>query len=201
VRWGLIPSWVNDPRKFSLLINARAESVLDKPAFRAAVRRRRCIFPADGFYEWKQEGSRKQPYFIQRKGGGPFAIAGIWETWTGPNGEEVETAALMTTDANRLLHRLHDRMPAVLTPETFDMWLDATRVDADIAASLLRPAPEAMFEIHPVSTAVNRTANDTPELIAPVIVAADAEAERIASTTNPAPPRKTARDDGQTSLF
>ena len=90
-RWGLIPSWVKDPRDFSLLINARGESAADKPAFRAAMKRRRCLVPADGFYEWKQAGGRKVPYFVHLKAGGPLAFAGLWETWTGPNGEEVDT--------------------------------------------------------------------------------------------------------------
>ena len=102
VRWGLIPAWVKDPRAFSLLINARGESVLEKPAFRNAMKRRRCLFPADGFYEWKREGEKKQPYFVRLKGGGPMAFAGLWESWMGPNGEEQETAAIVTTDGEPL---------------------------------------------------------------------------------------------------
>ena len=99
VRWGLIPAWVKDPRAFSLIINARGESVLDKPAFKNAMKYRRCLVPADGFFEWKREGERKQPYFVRRKGGGPMAFAGLWESWMGPNGEEQETAAIVTTTA------------------------------------------------------------------------------------------------------
>ncbi len=98
VRWGLLPSWVKDPKQFTLLINARGESVIDKPAFRAAMKRRRCLIPADGFYEWKAGGTRKQPYFVRLKSGAPMAFAGLWECWTGPNGEELETAAIVTTD-------------------------------------------------------------------------------------------------------
>ena len=143
VRWGLIPSWVKDPRTFSLLINARGESVVDKPAFRAAMRRRRCLFPADGFYEWKEEGGRKRPYFVRPKSGGPMAFAGLWETWTGPNGEEQETAAIVTTEANRTCAAIHDRMPAIIAPAAFDLWLDSDKVDAKTAAALIAPAPEA----------------------------------------------------------
>src|SRR5881296_2975710 len=103
VRWGLIPAWVKDPRAFSLLINARGETVNDKPAFSNAMRRRRCLFPADGFYDWRQEGTIRRPFYVRLKGGGPMAFAGLWETWTGPNGEEMETAAIVTTRANRTL--------------------------------------------------------------------------------------------------
>src|SRR6204780_1307890 len=110
MRWGLIPSWVKDPKTFPLLINARGESVLDKPAFRNAMRRRRCLIPADGFYDWRA-GEPKHPYFVRLKSGGPVAFAGLWETWTGPNGEEVDTAAIVTTRANRTLAAIHERMP------------------------------------------------------------------------------------------
>ena len=103
VRWGLLPSWVKDPKTFTLLINARGESVIDKPAFRAAMKRRRCLIPADGFYEWKPVAGRKQPYYVRLKSGAPMALAGLWETWVGPNGEELDTAAIITTRANRLL--------------------------------------------------------------------------------------------------
>src|SRR5262249_53981906 len=136
VRWGLIPSWVKDPRAFSLLINARGESVCDKPAFRTAMKRRRCLFPADGFYEWKQQGTGKHPYFVRPKSGGPIAFAGLWETWTGPNGEEQETAAIMTTRANRTLSTIHDRMPVIVEPAAFDLWLDGSKVDAKTAEAL-----------------------------------------------------------------
>src|SRR5215831_8269673 len=175
VRWGLIPAWVKDPRDFSLLINARAESVLDKPAFRNAMRRRRCLVPADGFYEWKQDGARKRPFFAAART--PVAFAGLWEPWIGPNGEEVETACIITTTANRTLRALHDRMPVVLAPQAFDLWLDCARVDAETAAALLVPAPEDTFAAHEISTAVNRTANDSPALIEPLAPGAEDPAE------------------------
>jgi putative SOS response-associated peptidase YedK len=200
LRWGLIPAWVKDPRTFSLLINARGESVLAKPAFRNAMARRRCLIPADGFYEWMPDGKRKRPYFIRPAAGGPVAFAGLWEAWMGPNGEEVETACIVTTDANRTLGAIHDRMPAVIAPEAFDLWLDAARVDAETAAALIAPAPESLFTAYEVSTVVNRAANDSAALITPVTPAeaAQPEAPDGPKARAPAKPRK---DDGQTSLF
>ena len=197
VRWGLIPAWVKDPRLFSLLINARSDGVLDKPAFRNAMRRRRCLIPADGFYEWKAEGERRKPFAVRPRAGGPIAFAGLWEVWTGPNGEEFETAAIVTTQANRALRALHDRMPVVLAPETYDMWLDCRAVDAQVAAALLAPAPENFFDAYEISPAVNRVANDSPDLLLPA----------AASPLPPAPepaaekPPKPKRDDRQGSLF
>src|SRR5215470_19372483 len=181
VRWGLIPAWVKDPRGFSLLINARGESLEAKPAFRAALRYRRCLFPADGFYDWRREGERARPYYVRLKAGGPMAFAGLWENWMGPNGEEMETAAIVTTRANRMLANIHPRMPAIVPPEAFDLWLDSRSVDATTAAALIAPAPEDMLVFHEVSPAVNSAANDTADLITPVVAAA-AEA--------PAPERK-----------
>lgn len=202
VRWGLIPSWVKDPRTFSLLINARGESVIDKPAFRAAMRRRRCLFPADGFYEWKEVNGRKRAYFIRPKSGGPksggpIAFAGLWETWTGPNGEEQDTAAIVTTKANHTCAAIHDRMPAIIAPEAFDMWLDCAGVDAKIAEALLAPAPEGLLEVYEVSPAVNRVANDSPALLEPAVEIPAAPVEE------PKAPRKLKRrkDSAQGSLF
>jgi putative SOS response-associated peptidase YedK len=191
VRWGLLPSWVKDPRTFSLLINARGESVIDKPAFRAAMKRRRCLIPADGFYEWKRAGAGKQPYYIRRADGGPLAFAGLWETWTGPNGEELETAAIVTTAANRRLSALHDRMPVIVPPDAFDLWLDCANVDARTATALIAPAREGLLEMHPVSTAVNRTANDAPALIEP---AAEQPIQAPEMPAQPVPVVKVKRD-------
>src|SRR2546422_6024645 len=168
VRWGLIPPWVKDPGNFSLLINARGESVNDRAAFRNAMRRRRCLVPADGFYEWKREGGRNRPYCVCPKQEGPIAFAGLWESWMGPNGEEMETAAIVTTAANRELAHLHERMPVIVPQEAFDLWLDCGTVDATTAAALFVPAREGLLEAYEISPAVNRTANDGPELIAPV---------------------------------
>ena len=196
VRWGLLPSWVKDPKTFTLVINARGESVIDKPAFRAAMKRRRCLIPADGFYEWKATGGPKQPYFVRLKSGAPMAFAGLWECWTGPNGEELETAAIVTTGANRTLGDIHDRMPVILAPDAFDLWLNCAEVDAQTAAALIAPAPDDVLEAHPVSTAVNRVANDNATLM-----------ERVAATEAPVPkppapaPKRVKKDEGQTSLF
>jgi putative SOS response-associated peptidase YedK len=196
VRWGLIPAWVKDPRTFSLVINARGESVLEKPAFRNAMKRRRCLFPADGFYEWKRAGERKQPYFVRLKSGQPMAFAGLWESWMGPNGEEMETAAIVTTTASRSIAHIHDRMPVIVPPEAFDFWLDPN-VDGEMAASVIAPARDALIEACEVSSAVNRTANDTPTLVEPL-----REPEPV-EPPKPKPPRKekTKVDAGQASLF
>jgi putative SOS response-associated peptidase YedK len=198
MRWGLIPSWVKDPRKFSLLHVARAESVTEKPAFRAAMKRRRCLVPADGFYEWSEDG-RKQPYFVHPATAGAIAFAGLWETWTGPNGEELDTVAIVTTPANRVLRPICQRMPAIVPPEAFDFWLDCARVDAETAAALLVPAPEHLLEAHEVATAVNRTVNDSPALIAPL----PPQPAAPAAAEPPAPPkrRRAKKDERQTSLF
>jgi putative SOS response-associated peptidase YedK len=196
VRWGLIPPWVKDPRQFSLLINARGESVNEKPAFRNAMRRRRCLLPADGFYEWKAEGRSKRPYVVRPRDGNPVAFAGLWETWMGPNGEEMETAAIVTKPADRELTYLHDRMPVIVPPDAFDFWLDSGKVDATTAATLFDPGPDELLEAYEVSPAVNRVENDTPDLIVPF--SADAAAEPPA----PAPARRERKkDERQGSLF
>jgi len=204
VRWGLLPSWVKDPKAFSLLINARGESVAEKPAFRAAMKRRRCLIPADGFYEWKPLGVHKQPYFIRQKSGAPFAFAGLWETWTGPNGEELETAAIVTTKANKTLARIHDRMPVVVPPDAFDLWLDTVNVDSTTASALIAPAQDDLFEAFTVSADVNRVANDNPKLVKPA--AEFAEGSRVPKlapkpTTERAPAKHVKKDSGQGTLF
>ena len=199
VRWGLLPSWVKDPKTFALLINARGESVIEKPAFRAAMKRRRCLIPADGFYEWQAGGSRKQPYFVRLKSGAPMAFAGLWECWTGPNGEELETAAIVTTGANRALGHIHDRMPVILAPDAFDLWLNCAEVDAETAAALIAPAPDDLFEAYPVSTDVNRVANDNAKLLEPIVEGAP----ELPPHRPPARVKreKVKKDSGQGALF
>ena len=197
VRWGLIPSWVKDPRGFALLINARGESVNEKPAFKNAMKRRRCLFPADGFYEWERSSARKQPYFVRLKSGQPMAFAGLWESWTGPNGEEQETAAIVTTTASRSIAHIHDRMPVIVPPEAFDFWLDP-QVDGETAAAVIAPAPDALIEAYQVSSAVNRTANDFPALLAPLTAP---EAVDPAEKPKRVKKEKPKVDDGQASLF
>jgi putative SOS response-associated peptidase YedK len=200
VRWGLIPGWVEDPKNFSLVINARSDNVLAKPAFRNAMRHRRCLIPADGFYEWQElGGARRRPFFVRRKDGQPFAFAGLWEEWSGPNGEEMETAAIVTTEASRTLKHIHPRMPVMVAPDAFAMWLDTRKVDAATAHALLAPAPDHLLEAYPVSEAVNKHANDNASLIARIDPAATAQA-----TSPEAKPDKSARrkkDDRQASLF
>ena len=200
VRWGLLPSWVKDPKTVTLLINARGETVIEKPAFRAAMKRRRCLIPADGFYEWKALGARKQPYFIRAKSGEPFAFAGLWETWTGPNGEELETATIVTTKANRTLSPIHDRMPVIVPPEAFDLWLDSAAVDPTTASALIAPAPENLLEAYPVSTDVNRTANDNPKLVEPAAEIAE-PAPAPKRVVKRAPAKRAKKNDGQGALF
>jgi len=196
MRWGFIPAWVTDPKAFSLVINARGESVLEKPAFRNAMRRRRCLMPADGFYEWKAgaAGEPKRPYFVRAKSGGPLAFAGLWETWSGPNGEELDTAAIVTTRANRTISSIHERMPMIVAPDAFDLWLNCTGVEAATAAALIAPAPENLLECYEVSPAVNRVANDSEVLIAP---AGDLQSREPAPASAPEP--RKAND--QPSLF
>jgi putative SOS response-associated peptidase YedK len=201
VRWGLIPSWVKDPKTFSLVLQARSDSVLDKPSFKNAMKRRRCLIPADGFYEWNEDTRR--PYVVRPTQGGPVAFAGLWESWMGPNGEEMETAAVITTDANKTLHPIHYRMPAVILPEAFDLWLDCLNVDANTAAALLGPAPEDLFEAYEISTAVNRVANDHPGLLKPV-GPREGGAGEPQSGANARPlkrVRKPKKDERQSSLF
>ena len=204
VRWGLVPSWVKDPKTFSLLINARGESVIDKPAFRAAMRRRRCLIPADGFYEWRQVGERKRPYFVRLKSGGPFAFAGLWETWSGPNGEEMDTAAIVTTNANRTLSAIHARMPVIVPPQAFELWLDCANVEATTAAALLAPARDDLIEAYEVSPAVNRVVNDSAALIAPVAASASGSGvvqSAASARATTAKPKKLKKPDDQASLF
>ena len=199
VRWGLIPAWVKDPKAYSLILQARSDSVIDKPSFRNAMKRRRCLIPADGFYEWNEAATPRRPYVVRPRHGGPVAFAGLWESWMGPNGEELETAAVITTDANKTLHPIHHRMPVVIPPEAFDFWL-SPKVDALTAAALLVPAPESLFEAYEISAAVNRVANDSAELLEPLAArsAQPATPEPLAPAKRSKRPKK---DERQSSLF
>jgi putative SOS response-associated peptidase YedK len=163
--WGLIPSWAGDPAIGSRMINARSETVAEKPAFRAAFRRRRCLIAADGFYEWQAQPGGKQPFFFRMRDGRPFAMAGLWEQWRDPDNEPVETCTILTTTANALLQPIHARMPVILDPGDYDLWLDPTLHDPRPLEALLQPYPEAAMEGFPVSKAVNRVANNGPELL------------------------------------
>lgn len=176
VRWGLIPSWVRDIDTFSTLINARAETVGQKPSFRGPLRHKRCLVPADGFYEWTGSRGNKQPHYVHRTGWqsgmpegklSPLAFAGLYEDWLGPDGSEIDTMAVITVPSNDTMRPIHDRMPALLEPEDFEAWLDCRNVDVEEAVSLLRPAPEAMLSATPVSTAVNDPRAEGPDLLSP----------------------------------
>ncbi|HVM81646.1 MAG TPA: SOS response-associated peptidase [Stellaceae bacterium] len=164
LRWGLIPSWAKDTKMGAKLINARSESIAEKPSFRSAFRRRRCLVPADGFYEWRPEGTRKQPYLIARRDREPFAFAGLWERWTPKEGDAIDSFTIVTTDANALLRPLHLRMPVILAPEDCGRWLDPDAVEGDLLP-LLRPAPEKWLGYAPVSPRVNAASVDDPALI------------------------------------
>lgn len=167
MRWGLIPSWAKDPTIGSRLINARAETVGEKPAFRAAFRERRCLIPADGFYEWAGAGRRKQPWCIRRSDGAPFAFAGLWERWSPPAGEPVDTCTILTTTPNALMAPIHHRMPAILDPQAYAPWLDPDLRDPGRLLPLLGPAPSEELTAYRVSLLVNRPSNDSPACLAP----------------------------------
>ena len=200
MRWAFLPAWAKDPKKFGLVINARAESIVEKPAFKNAIRRRRCLVPADGYYEWHVVGPRKRPLFVYPSHGGAMAFAGVWETWIGPNGEEVDTVAIVTTAASRDLSVFHPRMPATITPDAFDLWLDGDELETEAAVSLLVPPPIGTFAWHEVSTLVNRVDNDDERLIEPVSAEESAKADEEAARPRPKRPRKPESDD-QGSLF
>lgn len=168
LRWGLVPSWAKDSSLGSRMINARAETAAEKPAFRSAIRRRRCLVPASGFYEWKRENGRKQPYFILLRAGKLFAFAGLWESWIDPAGSAVETCALLTTAPNDLLRPIHDRMPVIVSPRDYDLWLSPEMVDVKDISVLFRPYPAGEMETFPVGTAVNNPKTDSPALIEPL---------------------------------
>jgi putative SOS response-associated peptidase YedK len=150
VRWGLIPSWVKEIQPGRPLTNARLESILEKPSFRHSIRRRRCLIPADGFYEWKGDvPGKKTPYLIHRPNDELFAFAGIWDHWLGADGSELETAAIITMEPNRALAQIHNRMPSVISPEDFAAWLDVLNVDGDEAVKLIRPVADDYFTADP----------------------------------------------------
>jgi putative SOS response-associated peptidase YedK len=168
VRWGLIPSWVKDPRAFKMLINARSESAVDKPSFRAGLRHKRCLVPADGFYEWTGNAGAKRPHLVRPRQGGPMGLAAIYENWLGADGSEIETMAILTTGANAAMSALHDRMPVIIAPEHFDLWLDCRPGTTTDIVHLLAPPPEDLHEIIEVSRKLNNSRNEGPEVQEPV---------------------------------
>lgn len=166
LRWGLIPVWAKEAAIGNKLINARGETVAEKPSFKTSFKKKRCLVPASGFYEWKAEGKGKQPYLIHRKDGKPFAIAGLWSAWKEPeSGEWIETFTLLTTDPNELMQPIHNRMPVIVAQEDFGAWLNPANEDIEALQALIRPAPADPFEAYPVSKAVNSPSNDSPACV------------------------------------
>lgn len=168
MRWGLIPSWAKDPGIGNKLINARDETLTEKPSFRKAFKHRRCLIIADGFYEWQKVDNRKQPYYLQMQDGKPFAFAGLWDTWQPPEGEEIVSCTIITTNANSLAEPIHDRMPVILAPDSYERWLDPTSTDPQTLQELLKPYDSKAMKATPVSSAVNNPGNEKPECIAPI---------------------------------
>lgn len=164
-KWGLIPSWAKDTSMGARLINARSETVDEKPAFREAFKKRRCIIPADGFYEWQRTAGRKQPFFFQMKDERPFGFAGLWEKWQGVGGQTIESCTILTTEANQTLSPVHDRMPVILAPDDYELWLDEDVRKRELLKDLLRPYPAKEMMSYPVGTAVNSPRNQGSELI------------------------------------
>lgn len=175
VQWGLVPSWAKDPSIGARMINARSETAAEKPSFRAAFKRRRCLIPADGFYEWRKTSSGpKQPYWIALADKAPFAFAGLWEQWESPEGF-LESCTILTSAANALLAHVHDRMPVILPRDCYDRWLHTLETEARSLQSLLRPFDAAAMRAWPVSTTVNSPRNETPECVTPIGVTLTAD--------------------------
>ncbi len=166
LRWGLIPPWADAPQMGSRMINARSETAPEKPSFRRAFRERRCLIPADGFYEWRRTNGAKQPYYIRMKEGRPFAFAGLWESWKDDGGPEIRSCAILTTKPNALAGEIHDRMPVILPAGSYDVWLEP-EADRDELYGLLAPYPEDEMEAYPVSRFVNSPSNNEPRCIEP----------------------------------
>ena len=169
MRWGLIPFWAKDPKIGARMINARAETVAEKPAFRNALKKRRCLVLADGYYEWQKTPAGKRPFRIIMHSGEPFAMAGLWETWNDPKGNVVPSCTIITTAANDFLSPIHNRMPVILPRESEEMWLDSGVEDPASLIGILAPYPEECMDAYEVSTIVNYARNDGPEVIARVV--------------------------------
>ena len=165
LHWGLIPSWAKDPALGSKLTNARSETAAEKPSFRAAFKKRRCLIPATGFYEWKREGKVKQPFHIHMQDGTPFALAGLWERWEPPGGEPIESSAILTTSPNELMRPIHDRMPVIVDPKEYALWLDPQVSDAQRLTPLLAPYASERMTAVAVSRWVNNARNEGPRCL------------------------------------
>jgi putative SOS response-associated peptidase YedK len=168
LRWGLIPSWAKDSSVSAQMINARSETAATKPAFRDPSNNRRCLIPADGFYEWQHRGKTKQPYCFEVNDGELFAFAGLWDRWRDPSGQWLKSCSILTTTPNSVTSAVHDRMPVILDPDNYDLWLDSGMRDVAGASELLKPYDSALIRCYPVSTRINHVANDDEECSAPV---------------------------------
>ena len=167
IRWGLIPYWAEDIKIGSKLINARSETLAQKPSFRTAFKKRRCLIAADGFYEWKRTGKIKQPFYVQLKKGGVFSFAGLWETWKSSNGNSIESCTIITTSPNELIREIHDRMPVILHPEQYEIWLQG-QPSSHSLQQLYAPYPAGRMEMYRVSSEVNSPKNESPACLMPV---------------------------------
>jgi putative SOS response-associated peptidase YedK len=168
LRWGLIPSWAKDTSMGAKLINARAETVAEKPAFRSAFKHRRCLVLADGFYEWQRQEGKKQPFYFRLRDSQAFAFAGLWEEWKSKEGDKITSCTILTTEANELLQPIHERMPVILNPQNYDLWLNHHMHNPEALQKLLQPYPAQGMTAYPVSTLVNNPKCDRPECIVPL---------------------------------
>jgi putative SOS response-associated peptidase YedK len=171
MKWGLIPSWSKDSSGAAQMINARSETASVKPAFRDALKSRRCLIPADGFYEWKREGKTKQPFCFEVNQGQLFAFAGLWDRWKDPSGNWIKTCSILTTAPNAVTEFVHDRMPVILGPDSYDLWLDPGMTKVEAVSDMLRPFDARQMRSYPVSTRINHVANDDEECSRPVELA------------------------------
>jgi putative SOS response-associated peptidase YedK len=168
MRWGLIPSWAHDPSAAAKMINARSETAATKPAFRDPLKFRRCLIPADGFYEWKRTGAAKQPYCFEMNAGALFAFAGLWDGWKNAEEQWIKTCSILTTTPNVVTSAIHDRMPVILDRDSYDLWLDPGMTKVEAVSDLLRPCDARLMQCYPVNTRINQVANDDEECSRPV---------------------------------
>lgn len=191
MRWGLVPAWVKDPREFSVLFNARSETILEKPSFRGGLRHHRCLIPASGYYEWtKAPDGSKQPHYITASDGQPIMFAGIYSTWMGPSGEELDSTAIITTASNADVEHVHDRMPVMIAPENLKDWLDVREISEKEANKMLKQAPLGYLVSHPVSKAVGSNRSEGPNLIEEIAL-------DVAEPENPKPSKKVGAGQGE----
>jgi putative SOS response-associated peptidase YedK len=200
MRWGFMPAWVKDPKSFPLVINIRGETVAEKPAFRAAFRHRRALMPVDGFYEWQREGRENRAYLFRKPDRGAFAFAALHETWIAQDGGEIDTVALVNGPANGLMSAIHPRCPVILDPADYAAWLDPQARPEDLRA-LLQPPSDDLLECVPIGPAINKVANDGPQVQAPFTAAADAGPDAKAAPARASKAAKKSAPDSQGSLF